>query len=469
MARVLDPSILSQVEAIIGPQDVIRDATQLVNYAGDEFPLATLRATPSLAVRPHNAQQISQLLKLANREKIPVTARGGGTGLCGGCVPSKDGLVILMDHLNQIREVDKENLMVTADAGVRLCDLYPVIEKEGLFFPPHPGEETAMVGGVIATNAGGSRTVKYGTVRQFLRAVEVVLPKGDIIRVGGKLVKNSTGFNLLHLFVGSEGLLGIFTQATIALLPLPRKTITLIVPYPGIDQAIGTVPEMIRRGMEPLAIEFMEQDSIELTERQLHKTWPVKGAQAYLMVIMEVSGTEDPRLTELAELCEKHGAGDIFIAETEEKQKEVLYLRSQMYEALKPWCIEILDIVVPRSEIAGHVQTVHALEKEYGAWLPTYGHAGDGNVHSHIMRVGFKDGKPDFSSKADWDALYPVLRGKLHEDARRRGGMISGEHGIGLAKKEYLQQFVGPEQVEIMRGIKKLLDPNGILNPGKIF
>ena len=453
----------------MGGPDLILEPERLANFAGDEFPLPALRQTPRVAVRPHSAEEISRILKLANAHRIPVTARGGGTGLCGGCVPAPGAMVILMDHLNRVLEVDKDNLMVTVEAGVRLRDLYAVIEKDGLFFPPHPGEETAMIGGTIATNAGGSRTVKYGTIRQFLRGLEVVLPTGEILQIGGKLVKNSTGFNLLHLFVGSEGLLGVFTKAIIALLPMPRHTITLIAPYPTIQGAIGAVPEMIRRDLQPLAIEFLEQDSIELTERQLHKNWPVKGSQAYLMIVMDLASPEDPRLGEMAAVCERHGAGDVFVAESDEKQKEILDFRSQMYEALKPWCIEILDIVVPRSEIAGHVEAVHAIEREHRAWLPTYGHAGDGNVHTHIMRVGFQDGKPDFSAQADWGALYPILRDALHEDARRRGGMVSGEHGIGLAKKEYLREFVGPTQIALMQGIKKLLDPNDILNPGKMF
>lgn len=461
--------ILAELARIVAPADLITDPGALAEYSGDEFPLAHIRRTPQAAVRPKTAEQISQILKLANREKFPVTPRGGGTGLCGGCVPVEQGIVMLMDHFNRVIEVDRENLMVTAQAGVRLCDLYEVIEKDGLFFPPHPGEETAMIGGVIATNAGGSRTVKYGTLRQFLRGVEVVLPQGDILKLGGKLVKNSTGFNLMHLFVGSEGLLGVFTQATIALLPKPRQTLTLIVPYPSIKQAIHTVPEIIRRDLQPLAVEFMEADSVELTEKQLLRTWPVKGPQAFLLIVLQLSHDADAQVEEMAQVCEQFGAGEIFVADTAEKQREVLDFRSQMYEALKPWCMEILDIVVPRSEIAGHVEAVHALEREHGVWLPTYGHAGDGNVHTHIMRVGFKAGRPDFDAKADWEKLYPILRKELHEDARRRGGLISGEHGIGLAKKELLQEFVGPAQIAMMQGIKKMLDPNGILNPGKMF
>ncbi len=462
---------INDLIAIVGAADVIEDKDQLEAYAGDEFPLPQARQTPRVAVRPKTTEAVSKILKLANQHQIPVTARGGGTGLCGGCVPTANGIVLLMDHFNRVIEVDRENLMVTAETGVRLCDLYKVIEKDGLFFPPHPGDETAMIGGTIATNAGGSRTVKYGTMRQFLRGVEVVLPSGEILQIGGKLVKNSTGLNLLHLFVGSEGLLGIFTKATIALLPKPRQTATMIVPYSTIADAIHTVPEIIRRDLQPLAIEFMEADSVALTERQLHRTWPCKDAQAYLLIILETSGTEDieAQMTEMASICEHFHAGEILLADTPAKQKEILEFRSHMYDALKPWCMEILDIVVPRSEIAGHVEAVHAIEREFGAWLPTYGHAGDGNVHSHIMRVGFVNGKPDFEAKKEWDALYPVLRNRIHEDARKRGGMISGEHGIGLAKKEYLKEFVGPGQIAIMQGIKRMLDPNNILNPGKMF
>ncbi|MFA5975432.1 MAG: FAD-binding oxidoreductase [Elusimicrobiota bacterium] len=462
---------IDELKKIVGAADLIEDPDRLASFAGDEFSLPTFRQNPLAAVRPHNAEEISRILKLANQHKIPVTPRGGGTGLCGACVPSPEGIVLLFDHLNRVLEVDKENLMVSVEAGVPLHDLYAVIEKDGLFFPPHPGADTAQIGGVIATNAGGSRAVKYGTLRNFLRGAEVVLPQGEILQLGGKLVKNSTGFNLLHLLVGSEGLLGVFTKAVIALLPKPRHTATLIVPYPTIAQAIGTVPEIIRRNLEPLAVEFMEADSIALTEERLHRKWPAKGAQAYLMIIVEASGLAELEAlwVTLQELCEKHGAGEIFVAESESQQKDVLDFRSQMYEAMKPLCLEILDIVVPRSAIAAHVEAVHAIERKFGVWLPTYGHAGDGNVHSHIMRVAFKDGKPDFRKQLDWDALYHPIRDALHADARQRGGMVSGEHGIGLAKKEYLSEFVGPGAVTLMRGIKYLLDPNHILNPGKVF
>lgn len=463
--------LIKRLQEIVGARDVIFGKERLKNYSHDEFSLPTIKGFPQIAIRPHNADEISKILKLANQEMIPVTPRGGGTGLCGGCVPVKGGIVMLFENLNKVLEVDKGNFMVSSEAGVMLKDLYVPIEKEGLFFPPHPGDETATVGGVIATNAGGSRAVKHGTIRNFVRGLEVVLPNGDIINIGGKFIKNSTGFNLLHLLIGSEGTLGVITKAIISLLPLPKETTCLVVPYDGISDAIKTVPEIVKNDIMPLAVEFIEADAIELTEKYLGRAWPVKGASAYLMILIDGADKEElEHLSErIAHICLKNNAKDVFVADSKTKQKEILDFRSQMYTAMKPNCIETLDIVVPRSEIANHIEIVHKIEKEYGIWLPSYGHAGDGNVHTHIMRFGFKDGSPDFSIKKDWETVYPIVRNLLHQDARKRGGMISGEHGVGIVKKEYLCEFLGDAQIGLMKAIKDIFDPKGILNPGKIF
>ena len=470
--RVMNETIIKALQDITGKKDVVFEKEKLENYSHDEFPLPAIRNLPEAAVRPHNAEEISKILRLANKEKIPVTPRGGGTGLCGGCVPVKGGIVMLFENLNKVLEVDKENFMVVTEAGVILKDLYARIEKENLFFPPHPGDETATVGGVIATNAGGSRAVKHGTVRNFVRGIEVVLPQGDIITIGGKFIKNSTGFSLLNLFIGSEGTLGIITKATISLFVPPKETSTLIVPYDKIQDAIKTAPEIIKSNILPLAVEFIEADAIELTEKYLGRGWPariggpsesggpVKGASAYLMILIDGASKEEiEHLSEtIADICLKNNAKDVFVADGKAKQKEILDFRSQMYEALKPNCIETLDIVVPRSEIVNHIEVVHKIEKEYQIWLPTYGHAGDGNVHTHIMK-----------SRADWQDIYPAVRNLLHEDAKKRGGMVSGEHGIGLVKKEYLAEFLDEKQIGLMKAIKAAFDPNGILNPGKLF
>lgn len=467
----MNDDLIRKLQDIVGIKNVISQKDRLENYSHDEFPLPSIRNFPQVAVKPRSADEISQVLKLANKENIPVTPRGGGTGLCGGCVPVKGGIVVLFENLNKVLEVDKENFMVVAEAGVMLKDLYVPIEKEGLFFPPHPGDETATVGGVIATNAGGSRAVKHGTVRDFVRGLEVVLPQGDIINIGGKFVKNSTGFSLLNLFIGSEGTLGIITKAIISLLPTPKETSTLIIPFDNISDAIRTVPQIIKNDILPMAVEFIEADAIELTEKYLGREWPVKGAKAYLMVLIDGIDKEDVEWFSevIADIALKNNAKDVFVADGKAKQKEILDFRSQMYEAMKPNCVETLDIVVPISEIVNHIEVVHKIEKEYGMWLPTYGHAGDGNAHTHIMKFGFRDGKPVFSVKKDWQEVYPAVRNLLHEDARKRGGMISGEHGVGAVKKEYLAAFLTEKQIALMKGIKNVFDPNGILNPGKLF
>ncbi|MCX5715517.1 MAG: FAD-binding oxidoreductase [Candidatus Omnitrophica bacterium] len=461
----MDKNIIQKLAAIVGEKGVISAKDLLENYSHDEFPLPEIWKLPDAAVKPRNAEEVSEILKLANKEKIPVTPRGGGTGLCGGCVPQNGGIVLLFDNMNKVLEVDPDNFMVTAQAGVMLRDLYAQIEKEGFFFPPHPGDETAMVGGVIATNAGGARAVKYGTIRNFVRGIEVVLPGGDIINLGGKFIKNSTGFNLLQLFIGSEGTLGVITKAVISFLAAPKETATLVVPYDTIQDAIGTVPAIMKGKIVPLAIEFIEEDAIAITEKHLSKKWPVRDAKACLVIILDAASREEvDRLTQaIADIALKNKAKDVFIADTKTREKEILDFRSSMYEALKPNLIETLDIAVPVSEIAAHVEAVHRIEKEQGLWIPTYGHAGDGNVHAHIMKLGL-----DQKIKKDWQKIYPVVRKLIHEDAKKRGGMISGEHGIGLIKREYMLDFLGPKQIEIMRSIKSILDPNNILNPGKI-
>lgn len=467
----MNERLIKGLQGITGPNNVIFDESSLQNYSHDEFPLASIRVIPQAAVKPRDTEQISKILKLANQLKVPVTPRGGGTGLCGGCVPAKGGIVLLLDELNKIIEVDKDNLMVVAQAGVMLKDLFVRVEKEGLFFPPHPGDETAMVGGVIATNAGGARAVKHGTMRNFVRGLEVVLPAGEVISLGGKFIKNSTGFSLMNLFIGSEGTLGVITKATISLLPEPKAVATLIVPFDTINDAIGAVPVIIRERALPLAVEFIESDAIEYTEKQLERSWPVKGGKAYLLIILDADSKEglDRLCEDIAEICMNNRARDVYIADQKTKQHDILEFRSQMYEAIKSNCIETLDIVVPRSEIPGHIETVHKIEREYGLWLPTYGHAGDGNAHIHIMKFGFKGGKPDFMVNKDWERIYPAVRALVHEDGKNRGGMVSGEHGVGLVKKEYLHDFLGDAQIGLMRSIKKAFDPNGILNPGKIF
>jgi glycolate oxidase len=463
-------SVIEKLRDIVAEENLICEPEKMVDYSHDEFALESIRKLPEVVVKPKNKEEISQILKLANKEKFPVTPRGGATGLVGSCVPVHGGLVLSLENMKEVLEVDTENLMAVVEAGVPLMEFYKRVEEEGLFFPPHPGEESANIGGVIATNAGGTRAVKYGVIRNFVKGVEVVLPRGEIIEIGGKIMKDSTGYSLLNLMIGSEGTLGIITKATLSLLPPPKAMLTLVVPFNGIRDAINTVPMIIKSKTVPMAIEFVEKEPILVTEEYLQKRWPCREGQAYLMIIID--GTSEEELMKLAEsvaeLCSANNALDVFVADTKERQDNVLNIRSQIYEAIKPYTIEILDITVPRAEIAGHVERVHEIADKYDVWLPTYGHAGDGNVHTHLMKAKFREGKIE-ETKAGWEEKYRQVRKELHIDGLNRGGTISGEHGIGIVKKEYLSMALSEAHVDIMRGIKKVFDPENILNPGKMF
>lgn len=471
MFNALTDSIIRELERIAGEKNVIREPEKIIDYGHDEFSLRDIAREPDVVVKPISTEEVSRVCRLANEEKIPLTPRGGATGLCGGCVPSSGGIVLSLERMNRIIEVDKHNQMIVAEAGVMLMDFYPCVEEAGLFFPPHPGDETAQIGGVIATNAGGSRAVKYGVVRNYVRGLEVVLPTGKVVNLGGKLMKSSTGYNLLNLMIGSEGTLGIITKAIIQLMPSPQLSRSLIIPYENLDQAIDTVPALMAKKIMPLAVEFIQKEVIQITEKFLRKRWPCTLGSTHLLIICDASTEEEmDRLSEqVAAICMENNALDVFVADSPSKQQQVLEIRSKIYEAIKTQTLEILDIAVPRAEIAQHVKRVQEVSREYGIWLPTFGHAADGNVHTHIMKARYEDGKIIPLPEEDWKDKLDDVRRELYRDCKERGGVISGEHGIGIVKKPYLSYVLDEETINLMRGIKRTFDPNNILNPGKIF
>ncbi len=471
MYNKVDQAVTEKLENIAGPENVIADPDRMIDYGHDEFSLGDISRVPDLVVKPKTAEEVAAVLRLANEHRIPVTPRGGATGLCGGCVPSSGGIVLSLEKMNRILEIDPENQMAVVEAGVTLRDFEQSIEDAGFYFPPHPGEESAMIGGMIATNAGGSRAVKYGVIRNYVRGLEVVVPTGEIIHLGGKLIKSSTGYNLLQLFIGSEGTLGVITGATIQFLTKPAVTRSLVIPFAGLEKAIETVPLMFKKKIVPLALEFVPLDVIRISEEHLHKKWPCSQGQTHLLVILDAQSEEEmDRLSQaVAEAALENEALDVFIADTAKKQETVLDIRSKIYEAIKSETIEILDISIPRSDIAQHVKKVQEVALKYNIWLPTFGHAGDGNVHTHIMKARYENGAVIPLPKSEWRDKSEKVREELYEDCRARGGVISGEHGIGLIKKKYLAFSLDPKQVELMKGLKKVFDPNNILNPGKIF
>jgi len=471
MSSKITPAVRAAVAAAVGAANVLSDADKIVDYGHDEFSLKEIARDPDLVVRPGTTEEVAAVLRIASAHGIPVTPRGGATGLCGGCVPVRGGIVLSLERMDRVLEIDADNQMAVTEAGVRLSDFTKAVEEGGLYFPPHPGDESAMMGGLVATNAGGSRAVKYGTIRNYVRGLELVTAAGEVLRLGGKLEKSSTGYNLMHLVIGSEGTLGVVTEVVLHLKAKPGIMRSLVVPFEELEPALETVPLIMKRGIVPLAVEFLEIEPIVLTEEHIRKKWPTKLGRTHLLVILDAASDEEmDRLSQaVAEVCCEKGAIDVFIADTPAKQDEVLAIRSKIYDAIKAGTVEILDIAVPRAEVAGHVRKVREIAARYGLWLPTFGHAADGNVHTHIMKARYENGTMIPIAESEWRDKADPVRREIFEDCRARGGVISGEHGIGLVKKPYLPLVFDNRQIEIMRGIKRVFDPAGIMNPGKIF
>jgi glycolate oxidase len=461
---------IERAKKIVGEEGILVDRESMAGYTGDEFPLEDLKRLPCAVAKPRTEEEAARIVALCASTAVPVTARGGGTGLSGGCVPSDGAVVLSLERLNRIVESDPGTSTITVEAGVTLSKLYEEVERMGLFFPPHPGDEGAFVGGVVATNAGGARAVKYGTVRRFVLGLRVITADGALADLGGKIIKSSSGYDLLDLMVGSEGTLGIITRVTLALVPRPGSLATLVAPFATDLEAIRAVPAILTAGIIPCAVEFVEHGAMRCAERLLGKEWPARTGGASLMIILD-GRNEDSVLAEaesISAILETGGAGEVLVADGKERQAEILALRSAMYEALRPAVAELFDTSVPRSEIAGHVERIHRLEQELGVQLPTYGHAADGNVHTHYLRRTIEDGVIG-AEVPGWREMHDKVRAVLFEDAVSRGGVISGEHGIGIVKREYLSRTADPGALELMRRVKHALDPDAILNPGKVL
>ena len=403
-------------------------------------------------------------MKYAYENTIPVTARGSGTGLVGACVPLMGGIIIDLSQMNRILEIDEDNLTLTLEPGVLLMEISKFVQEHDLFYPPDPGEKTDTIGGNISTNAGGMRAVKYGVTRDYVRGLEVVTPKGEILTLGGKVVKNSSGYSLKDLIIGSEGTLGIITKATLKLLPLPKKAISLLIPFNDLERAIETVPKIIKSKAIPTAIEFMQGEVILASEEYLGKKFPDHSADAYLLLTFDGNSKEEieSNYEKVAEICLTEGALDVLISDTEERQEAIWSARGAFLEAIKNSTSEMdeVDVVVPRNKVAGFVKFTHTLQEEYNIRIKSFGHAGDGNLHIYILK--------DELTEDVWQEKLKSVMKCMYDRAKELSGQVSGEHGIGYAKKEYLKESLAEENMEIMRGIKAVFDPKNILNPGKV-
>ncbi len=432
------------------------------DYSHDELGGAV--SFPDVVVLPINADEVSQVMRYASREKIAVTPRGSGTGLVGAAVPMEHGILLDMSRMNRFLELDEDNLTLTVEPGVLLMELSAYVEERGFFYPPDPGEKTATIGGNISTNAGGMRAVKYGVTRDYVRGLEVVLPGGDIVELGGKVVKNSSGYALKDLIVGSEGTLAVITKAILKLLPVPARTVSLLVPFPTLKQAIGAVPVIVKSKVIPTAIEFMEREVILDAEKYLGRKFPDHQSDAYLLLKFDGAAVEDieKNYEETARLCLTQGALDVLISDTQERDDSIWKARGAFLEAIKAstTLMDEVDVVVPRSRVHELVEFVHRLQQEIQIRIKTFGHAGDGNLHAYVL-------KDDLADEL-WEERMALAMERIYEKARELKGEVSGEHGIGHAKRQYLNKAKDPALMSLMQAVKTAFDPDHILNPHKV-
>jgi len=457
--KVTDNLIVVLTE-IVGNKNVLT-GDERENYSRDEAPKSK-PVLPEVVIKPEDTASVARILKLANERNIPVTPRGGGTGLSGGAVPVYGGIVLSLERMNKVLEIDKDNFVATVEAGVLLSDFYQAVEEHGLYYPLYPGEASATIGGNVATNAGGMRAVKYGVTRHFVLGLEAVLPSGETIQTGGKFVKCSTGYDLTQLLIGSEGTLALITKIMLRLIPRPGKREILFIPFHSLHDAIESVPDILKENILPVGIEFMERDIINMVEQYTGKEIPLHQYEAFLMIIVEADNEEEIyRIANgVGEICLNHGAVDVFIPGSQRAKRNLLEAREKFYSIIGHFgMLDITDVVVPRSRIAEFVERTKEIASVLGIPLIAYGHAGDGNVHLQPMSQGTD--KPEEKIKELLERIYEI--------GVSLGGTISGEHGLGFTKKGYLHMVADKSKMDLMKRIKRAFDPNNILNPGKVL
>ena len=465
----ISPDIITELKNILGARFVVYDDPEkLEPYSHDEIAEKAYAHMPDVVVKPRTADEIAAIMKLANRANIPVTPRGAGSGLSGGAVPLHGGILMSSERMNEILEIDTENMVAVVEPGVITNDLNNKLKDDGLWFAGYPMSlESCFIGGNVAENAGGGKAVKYGVTERYIIGLELVTPEGNIISLGGKIVKNVVGYDLIKLMVGSEGTLGIFTKIFIRLQPLPTGRVDLLVPFKDAETAIKMVPTIMTMGrIIPTAVEFMDQLSFQTSYKYLNEHLPHEDAGA--MLLIEVDGNNAEQLEKeyekIGELCLDNGAIDVFVADNVTTQERVWSIRRNIAEAFMVYSpVQSLeDIVVPVVNIPKILPELAIIAEKYNVLIPCYGHAGDGNLHATIVK------KPEMDSTA-WDKCLPRILTEMYAKTVAFGGTISGEHGIGHKRKQFLGQALEPATIELMKRIKQSFDPNNILNPGKIF
>lgn len=460
-----EPADLETLAALLGPEHVSTTPATLERYSRDES--TRLHALPAAVVWPDSTGQVRDVLRWAAAGPFAVVPRGAGTGVAGGSVAVGGEVLLCLERLDRVLEVDDENLTLTCEPGAVTARIHEAAEARGLFYPPDPASlESCSIGGNVAVGAGGARAVKYGTTRDYVLGLRVVLPDGRVLDLGGKNVKNATGYHLLELLVGSEGTLGVVTRITLRLLPLPSRRVAMLLPFPDLTAAARAVAALLRARVVPAVAEFMDDVTIDAARRFLGRDLP-GGDRARAYVILELDGehaeTLEADMLRVSEVGRAQGCLDVLAAEDAGQQARLWESRRCVAEALRARSPEIgkADVVVPRARVPALVEAVKAAGAETGLVAACFGHAGDGNVHVNLLRG-------DLPAEA-WAERLERAMDRVMEAVHRLGGLPSGEHGIGVLKKDQLGRFLAPESLELMRGIKAVFDPQGILNPGKVL
>ena len=452
-------------EQIVGKENISSDKEQLEKYGQDET--EDLIFFAEVILKPSSVKEISQIAKICNEHIIPLTVRGAGTGLSGGALPIKGGVLLSMEKFNKIIKIDERNLQATVEPGVINYEFQEAVKQVGLFYPPDPASwGSCSLGGNIAHSSGGPKAVKYGTTRDYVLNLEIVLPNGEIIWTGANTLKYSTGYNLTHLMVGSEGTLCIVTKIVFKLITLPKHDLLMLVPFNSAELACKAVAEVFKAGINPSAMEFMEKDAIDWSIKYSGElSFKVKPEWQALLIV-EVDGNNlDILMSDceiISSVMQQNQCDEILFADSAEQKNAIWKIRRKVGEAVKSNSVyKEEDTVVPRAELPILLKGVKAIGKKYGFNSVCYGHAGDGNLHVNIIKGALSD--------QAWNIDLPNAISEIFELCKSLGGTISGEHGIGLVQKNYLPIVFSPYHLQLMKDIKKVFDPNYILNPGKIF
>ena len=465
--NAVTPEIIAQLEKV-APGHVVVGADVNPDYSRDEMPIYGTRM-PEVSIDVQSTEEVAGIMKICYENNIPVTTRGAGTGLAGGCTPICGGVVICTMRMNKILSYDLENFAVTVQPGVLLQQLADDALTHGCMYPPDPGEKMATLGGNVSTNAGGMRAVKYGCTRDYVRALTVVLPTGEITHFGSTVSKTSSGYRMTNLMVGSEGTLGVITEMTLKLIPAPKATISLMAPFEDLDACISTVPKVFMNHFKPQALEFFEKEILISSEEYLGKqVFPrqIEGTDVGAYLLMTFDGDSDDELDPIveraAEMLLEEGALDVLVADTAPKLKDTWAARSSFLEGIEEQTklLDECDVVVPVNKIADYVRFVNATGDQFDFTVKYFGHAGDGNLHIYTCSNDMAE--DEFRKQVD------AFMSAIYKKAVELGGQISGEHGIGMGKVKYLAEAVGPVNMQLMQGIKKVFDPKMILNPGKV-